>query len=228
MRKEKKYKIHFNIEGLDLEFRLLTLGEYEYFTEKHNDGKIHRFFIYEEIFNLCNLNKAINFNDRLPIGCFITTGETIYVLSGDGNQKEKLLFDIAAVRKKNPIDSMYSHMRAVILMAFQSYKLSDIYDLTRDEFIELFVIAENYLTKTNANFVRLDLHQIYEEQIEGKGKESQPVREKAVYKNENEELEKSLGYWEIENAKKLYEEEQNKIAETQKKLENFDRMRKQK
>lgn len=117
-------------------------------------------------------------------------------------------------------------MRSVILMAFHSYKLSDIYDLTRDEFIELFVIAENLLTKTNPNFIRLDLYQIYEEQIEDKSKK--PEVEKKVYQNENAELEKSLGYWEIENAKKLYEEEQKKIAENRANLERIDRMRKQK
>jgi hypothetical protein len=226
MNKRKKYEIHFDVEGLVLQFRLLTIGEYEYYTELYNSKKVHPYFIFEEIFNVCDLNSSTKYDNKLPAGCFVTAGETVYILSGDGNKKEKLLFDIAAVRKRNPLDSMYSHMRAVIMMAFHSYKLNDIYDLTRDEFIELFVIAENFLTKTNPNFVRLDLHQIYEEQIEGKTKE--PVVEKKVYQNENAELEKSLGYWEIENAKKLYEEEQKKIAENKANLERIDRMRKQK
>lgn len=227
MQIRKKYQIHFDVEGLVLQFRLLTIGEFNYYTRLYNDKTIHPYFIYEEIFDLCNLNQNENFNNNLPAGCFVTAGETIYVLSGDGNKKEKLLFDIAAVRKQYPLDSMQSHMQAVIMMAFHSYKLTDIQNLTRDEFIELFVVAENYLTKTNPNFIRLDLYQIYEEQIEGKGKE-EPKKEQAVYVNENEQLEKSLGYWEIENAKKLYEEEQKKIAETQAKLEQFDRIRKQK
>ncbi len=226
MNKRKKYEIYFDVEGLVLQFRLLTIGEYEYYTDLYNSQKMHPYFIFEEIFNTCNLNQNIKYDNNLPVGCFITAGETAYILSGDSNKKEKLLFDIASMRKKHPMDSMYSHMRSVILMAFHSYKLSDIYDLTRDEFIELFVIAENLLTKTNPNFIRLDLYQIYEEQIEGKSKK--PEVEKKVYQNENAELEKSLGYWEIENAKKLYEEEQKKIAENRANLERIDRMRKQK
>jgi len=227
MYKRKKYETFFDLEGLSLRYRLLTLGEYDYYTELYNNKIMHPYFLYEEIFYLCNLNTDQKFDNNLPAGCFVTAGQVIYHLSGEGNKKEKLLFDIAAVRKKHPIDSMYNHMRSVVLMAFSSYKLSDLNELTRDEFIELFVIAENYLTKTNPNFLRLDLYQIYEEQIEGKTKE-EPKKEKAVYQNENAELEKQLGYWEIENAKKLYEEEQKKIAANKENLERIDRMRRQK
>ena len=67
-------------------------------------------------------------------------------------------------------------MRAVLFMAFHSYKLADLKQLTRNELIELFVVAENALTKREPDFIRLDLEKLFngdseEETEEAKEKE---------------------------------------------------------
>ena len=84
----------------------------------------------------------------------VSTGELIYYLSSEGD-KDKILFDIAKYRKRNPDNSIMQYMMSVIMMSFHSYKLKDLKLMTRNELIELFVIAENMLSKTNPNYQKL-------------------------------------------------------------------------
>ena len=213
-----KYKMEFKAEGVTLYFRLLNIGEYNSIRKKYLTSKQHPYFIYEEIFNLCGLNT--NLSQNVPIGCIISCGEYILHLCSE-TTPDKLLFDIAAVRKENPVDSLNEHMRSVIMMVFSSYKLKELNEMTRDEFIETFVIAENIATKMNPGFQRLDLYKIYEEQIEKK--EKPPIVNDVPYQNENKELEQALGYWNLEDAKTLYEEEKKQARLSKAQLEKLDK-----
>ena len=87
---------------------------------------------------------------------------------------------------------------SVIMMSFYSYKLKDLKLMTRNELIELFVIAENMLGKTNPNYQKLDLQKIYEEN-------NNVEKPKKIFKAENEELERALGAFKIDEAEKLYQ-----------------------
>ena len=194
------YNIEFDA-GIEYQFRLLSMREYRLFNKFILGGIKPPIFIYEEVFNLCSLDAVGYLPDTLPIGYIITTGELIYHLSGsqDANQ---LLFDIAKERKENPDDSIFEHMRAVIITAVPRYTLFDIANLIEKEFIKCFVIAENILSKMNPNFVRLDLKEIYD-----KLNDVEPVKAQ-VQKENIESLEQSLGYRKLEEARDLYRQEQ--------------------
>jgi len=190
------------------EFRLLTLREVEYYDRLLKGGIMLPFFVYELIFEKCFLGNHILLDNEMKVGYIISTGQLIYYLSTD-TEKDKILFDIASARLKNPIDSIYEHMRAVILMAFNSYKLSDLKQLTRNELIELFVVGENALTKREPNFIRLDLEKIFNgETEETEAPKKEAPKQKKRFVAENAELERILGDTMIEEAEELAREEQ--------------------
>ena len=203
-------------------FRILSLRETEYFSKILEGGIEPPFFIYEEIFDACYLGRPALLRENIKAGYIISIGRLILYLSRD-EDKEKLLFDIAAIRKVNPVDSIYEHMRAVVLMAFKSYTLRDLKGLTRNEFIELFVVAENALTKSMPDFLRLDLEKIYNDSNESK-KETPKGRK--IFKAENEELERALGAFKIEEARELEREEKKQVL-SKKQLAKLDRARRQ-
>lgn len=217
----KEGKELYNIEfetGVEYQFRLLSMREFRLFNKFIVGGVEPPIFIYEQIFNLCFLGDSRLFPDVDPVGPIITTGELIYHLSG-AQEPVQLLLDIAQQRKENPGDSIFSHMRAVIVTAIPRYTLFDIDNLTEKEFIKCFVIAENILSKMNPNFQRLDLKEIYENLTGIKEPEAKPI----VQKENVEKLEQALGHWKVEEARQLYEEEQRKVKLTQKDLEALDR-----
>ena len=190
------------------EFRLLTLREVEYYDRLLKGGIMLPFFVYELIFEKCFLGNHILLDNEMKVGYIISTGQLIYYLSTD-TEKDKILFDIANARLKNPIDSIYEHMRAVILMAFNSYKLSDLKQLTRNELIELFVVGENALTKREPNFIRLDLEKIFNgETEETEAPKKEAPKQKKRFVAENAELERILGDTMIEEAEELAREQQ--------------------
>ena len=130
------------------------MREYRLFNKFMLGGLKPPIFIYEEIFNLCFLENSRYLPDTTPFGYISSTGQLIYHLSGSQDATQ-LLIDIAQVRKDNPGDSIFEHMRAVIITAIPRYTLFDIDNLSEKEFIKCFVIAENILSKMNPNFVRL-------------------------------------------------------------------------
>ena len=210
------YNIEFD-DGIEFQFRLLSMREYRLFNKMILGGSMPPFFYYEDIFKLCSLDGVGFYPDNLPMGCIISTGELIYYLSGS-QEAVQLLVDIAEERKKNPGDSIFEHMRAVIITAIPRYTLFDIDNLTEEEFIKCFVIAENILSKMNPGFARLDLKEIYEK-LTGKKEEEKPI----VQSENVEKLEQALGHWKVEEARQLYEQEQRKVKLTDADLEALDR-----
>ena len=206
------------------EFRLLTLREVEYYDRLLKGGVMLPFFVYELIFEKCFLGNSMLLDSEMKAGYIISTGHLIYYLSTDIDI-EKILFDIAGARLKNPIDSIYEHMRAVILMAFHSYKLADLKQLTRNELIELFVVAENALTKREPNFIRLDLEKLFNGDSEEETEE--PKKKKGSKKKrfvaENAELERILGDTMIEEAEELARQEKTLSINELRKLDSMRR-----
>lgn len=208
------YNIQFDT-GVEFQFRLLSMREYRLFNKFMLGGLKPPIFIYEEIFDLCFLENSRYLPDTIPFGYISSTGELIYYLSGSQDATQ-LLIDIAQVRKDNPGDSIFEHMRAVIITAIPRYTLFDIDNLSEKEFIKCFVIAENILSKMNPNFVRLDLKEIYDK-LHG----IEP--EKPIVQKENmEKLEQALGHWKMEEARQLASQE--KIVElSEAELEALDK-----
>jgi hypothetical protein len=192
-----------NYENRNYVFRLLTLGEFERFNKFLNNNVIAPAFLYEEIFNLCTENKYISENLKLPVGPIITTGNLIYNMSGNKEGKD-FLFEVARVRKEINGDSLFEHMKIVILTAFTSYTPKDIKSMTEKEFIENFVMAENKLSKSIQGFQRIDLKAIYDELYPSEKKEEE---QKEVIHNV-EKMEQEIGYWEVQEAENRFIQEE--------------------
>ena len=192
-------------------FRLLTLGEFRRFNKLLNNNVTHPMFIYEEVFNLCSEYKYEYLSNKTPAGDAISLGNLIYELSGNKEGKEFLL-EIAEVRKELPVDSIYEHMKIIILTAFSSYTPKCILDMTEKEFIYNFVCAENKLAKSNQNFQRLDLKAIYDELYNPKEKVKETKEEVVVHNVEK--MEQEIGYWEVQEAEQRFlQEERARLKE---------------
>lgn len=203
--KEELYLINFDYNGYI--FRLLTLGEFNRFNKLLNNGVIAPFFIYEEIFNYCSDYKYENISYNVLAGHAITAGNLIYHLSGNKEGKD-FLIEIAQKREELNSDSIYEHMKIVILTAFVSYTPKDIQSMTEKDFIYNFVCAENKLAKTKEGFQRVDLKAIYDELYLPK---KEPSEEKEVVHNV-EKMEQEIGYWEVQEAEqKFLQEERQKL-----------------
>lgn len=199
-------------------FRGLTIKESKFFNSLLKSKSIHPYYLYEQIFELIYVGNIHYLNEKTPIGHMITIGNLAYWLSLDHNQID-ILFEIAKVRKVNPVDTIYEHMRSVIFTAFKSYTFEDVENLTKNKFIELFVVAENILTKNTPNFIRLDVKKIYDDI---NGIKEEPKKEtkvdsdvdKELMKQQVRELNSASGYWEKEEA----EEKNRKLMEEELKL----------
>jgi len=190
-------------------FRSLTLKESKFFLTLLKAKSYHEHYVYEQIFNLVYIGDVSFLNEKSPIGHMITIGHLAFYLSLDHEQTD-ILYKIAAVRKENPVLSIYEHMRAVIFTAFKAYTVNDIENLTKKQFIELFVVAENVLTKNTPNFQRLDLKAIYDKINEPEVKE-QPQAQMDV-SGEIDNLKGAVGYWNVKEAEeKARKEEEQKL-----------------
>ena len=180
------------------------------------------FFIYEAIFELCYFGTVEYVNKQTKMGYLISVGELIYYLSGSQNSND-LLLDIAKERKSNPADSIFEHMRAVIISAIPAYSLKDVDNMTEKEFIKAFVISENILSKVNPEFIRLDLQAIYKK-INGL-EDEEPKAEEATVQNDNEALKRALGHWKVQEAEELYRKDIESRKLTKEELEQLDKAR---
>jgi uncharacterized small protein (DUF1192 family) len=215
--KEELYIINFDYNNYV--FRLLTLGEFNRFNKLLTNRVIAPFFLYEEIFNLCTDYKYEYLSKNVVAGHAISTGNLIYYLSGDKEGKD-FLFEIARKREELKPDSLYEHMKIIILTAFSSYTPKSILDMTEKEFIFNFVSAENKLAKTKEGFQRLDLKAIYDELYNPNPKKEENKKQDEVVHNV-EKMEQEIGYWEVQEAEQrfLQEERQRLKAEYLKKLD---------
>lgn len=175
------------------------------------------FFVYEEIFELCYFGAVEYLPESMLAGYALSIGELIYELSGV-KEPDAVLFKIAEERKRNPPDTIYEHMRAVIMSAFSKYVPDDIENMSETKFIKTFCVAENVLSKVNPQFLRLDLLKIYNE-LHGIVEEKE---EKAVHNNDFKKEEESLGYWKIQEAEELFLKENSKIKEDKLSKEELD------
>lgn len=215
------YSITFPEEDISYQFRLLSMREYRLFNKLMLGGLEPPFFIYEAIFELCYFGTVEYMSNQTKMGCLLSVGELIYVLSGSQNSNE-LLLDIAKERKRNPADSIFEHMRAVIISAIPAYSLKDVDNMTEKEFIKAFVISENILSKVNPEFIRLDLQAIYKKI---NGLEEEPKEEKATVQNDNEALKRALGHWKVQEAEELYRKDIESRQLSKEELEKLDKIR---
>jgi hypothetical protein len=207
--KHTYYKINFGKQSFV--FRNLTIKESKIFIGIMESRSMMPLILYEEIFNLVYVGNSSYLSENTPIGYLITIGQLALKLSSEEKQTD-ILFKIARVRKKNNLNTVYEHMRSVIFNVFKAYKLSEIEMMTQDEFVELFVVAENVMTKTTPNFKRLDLKALYDSVTEpSKKEEPKEVIHNNIDVNsvasDMSTLENSVGYWEKQEAEEKYRKE---------------------
>jgi hypothetical protein len=199
-------------------FRGLNLKESKYFLELINQKRLPSYYLYEQIFNLIYVGDIIFLSDKLPIGHAITIGELALSLALDENNDD-ILFEIASARKKYSLDTLEMHMISVIMVAFPSYKYSELQIIDKKEFVKLFVIAENILTKTKPEYIRLDLKKIYDDLHKDEIKEDKPIAEEIkrqtpqpegmqYFQNDAEQLKGAVGYWEIQEVEEKVRKEE--------------------
>lgn len=167
------------------------------------------FFVYEEIFELCYFGAVEYLPESMLAGYALSIGELIYELSGV-KEPDAILLKIADERKRNPPDTIYEHMRSVIMSAFSKYIPDDIEVMSETKFIKTFCVAENVLSKVNPSFLRLDLLKIYNE-LHGIEEEKE---EKVVHNNDFKKEEDSLGYWKVQEAEEMFLKEQSQLKES--------------
>jgi hypothetical protein len=214
------YNIAFD-ENLSFQFRLLSIKEYNLINKMLTGGTIPPFFIYEEIFNICFLGRVEFISNSIPFGYIVSTGELIYTLSGK-KKIDDFLLEIAEERKEHPTDSIFEHMKCVIFAAFPSINLKILENMTEKEFIRNFVAAENTLSKTKPEFVRMDLASIYNE-IKGiKPEPKVQVKSERVF--DAGSVEKELGYWETKEAEERFlKEEIQRVRLSKEDLKKLDK-----
>lgn len=200
-------------------FRGLNLKESKYFLELINQKKLPSYYLYEQIFNLIYVGDILFLSDKLPIGHAITIGELALSLALD-ESKDDILFEIASARKKYTLDTLEMHMISVIMVAFPSYKYSELQIIDKKEFVKLFVIAENILTKTKPEYIRLDLKKIYDDLHKEEIKqtvEPEKINDQEKYQepegmqhfqNDTEQLRGAVGYWEVQEAEEKVRKEE--------------------
>lgn len=213
------YRIVFPNESYT--FRGLSLKETKYFMELIEDQKLPSYYLYEQIFNLIYVGEIIFLSDKLPIGHAITIGELAISLALDEN-KDDILFEIASARKKYTLDTLEMHMISVIITAFPSYKYFELQNLNKEDFIKVYVIAENILTKTKSDFIRLDLKKVYDDLHKDEIKEEKQVVQEVKqeqrqytesegmqhFQNDTEQLRGAVGYWEVQEAEEKVRKEE--------------------
>jgi hypothetical protein len=114
--------------------------------------------IADRVFERCFLGNAVVLSVDLPAGITETIGNLIMYLSGDCDTLT-LKQDIDVARMLHPKDTVYEYMRAVIVSIFP-YKIEDIENWCRPQFIRNFAIAENIFSKQNPEYELLSLADI--------------------------------------------------------------------
>lgn len=143
--------------GQSFTWRLLTLKEYKVFSSLRTNNILSPLEIYIKVFERCYVGEPEVISGKTPAGIFISIGQLIMWLSGDGvgNEAE----EIADARSRYPVDSVLELMKRIILLAFP-YKPEELENWTRPYLIDRFVLAEAVLINSDKGYVPLDLKNV--------------------------------------------------------------------
>ena len=208
------YRTHFPDIDVSITYRILSIKEYKVFRSLRDGGVLSPSLLAEQVFERCYFGNARILSEELPAGLSITVGSLIMYLSGDCDQLT-LLQDINDARMLHPSDTVFEYMRSAIITAFPTYQLNDLENMSRSEYLRLFAISENIITKQNPEYERLDLSKV-EDSSNRENKDKGPDID---FRKENREIRSAVGTWKQEEAEKQYREEQ-KISRNE--LRNLD------
>ncbi|MBM07999.1 MAG: hypothetical protein CMF69_00245 [Magnetovibrio sp.] len=204
------YRTHFPDLDVSFSYRLLSLKEYKVFRSLRDGGVLNSYVLAEQIFSRCYFGNSAMLSDELPAGITASVGSLIMYLSGDCDQ-ETLVQDLHDARILHPADTVFEYMRSAIITAFPTYQLEDLECLSRTQYLRLFTIAENIISKQNPDYERLDLSK-----IQNAEDSQRPQNQNIDFARENAAIQKAVGYWNSEDAEKTYRaEEKAKLSRQQ-------------
>lgn len=211
------YTTRFPEYETSLSYRLLSLKEYKVFRSLRDGGLVPEFSLNEMVFERCYIGNAQAISSEFPAGATVSIGSLIMYLSGDCDS-ETLVEDIISLRTLHPRDTVFEYMRSAIMTAFSSYRIEDLDNLDRTDFLKYFTIAENVLSKQNPDYEQLSIKDI------NSGEKKQNQTANINFEKENRAITRSVGYWGTEEAEKQYRDENRKLtAEQLKSIQNRSR-----
>jgi hypothetical protein len=179
------------IENHVLNWRLLSLKEYELFRKLRNNGILSDDVVNNLVFERCYLGNALSLPDDMYAGIPISLGRLIMHLSGDC-EMSSLRQEIEVARQNYPSDAISLYMQRIILLALPQYKIEDILGWTRPKLFERFVISEHIMKhKTGDAYEFLDLKKI---RMPGDRQKSGNANHGIDFAKENAQLDSKLGW----------------------------------
>lgn len=175
------------VSPYEFTWRLLTIREYKVFSALRKSVGARQDYITNKVFEHCYIGEASLLPEHIPAGVTSSIGEFILYLSGDCEYDiERVKLDIHEAREKNPGTTLNEVMQNITMIAFPDYTPRKFEDLTRQEFYELFVRAEQKLMVQNPEYSPLNLKAI-------KSANEKSGQESIDFLKENMELTRAQG-----------------------------------
>ena len=213
------YRTHFPEIDVSITYRILSIKEYKVFRSLRDGGVLSASLLAEQVFERCYFGNAGLLSENLPAGISISVGNLIMYLSGDCDQLT-LLQDIHDARTLHPSDTVFEYMRSAIITAFPTYQLDDLEEMSRSQYLRLFAISENIITKQNPEYERLDLSKVENSESRSKKNNSHNID----FRKENREIRSAVGHWKEEEAETQFKKESKALSRnTLKKLDSRGR-----
>ena len=135
------YETH--VEGWPLlRWRLLSLREHKVLSSLL--GQVDDYYLYDQVFRRCFHGDTALLDGNVPFGYYISIGQLILELSSPGSA-EVMRESLAQARDKYSTGSVLEHMKKTILVAFSTYTPKHLDEMTYQELLREFVMAENVL-----------------------------------------------------------------------------------
>lgn len=188
--------------NISMSYRLLSLREYKVFKSLRDGGVMPPFVVNEMVFERCFLGTPSLINKDIPAGITISIGDLIMYLSGDCDS-ETLVEDIVMARQLYPGGTVFEYMRSAIITAFPTTTVESLDGMTRTQFLKHFAIAENVLSKQNAEYEKLNVKDIKTAGEMAAQQNSHGIN----FAQENRAIKQSMGHWNNEEAEQRYRQE---------------------
>ena len=214
------YRTHFPDIDVSITYRILSIKEYKVFRSLRDGGVLSPALLAEQVFERCYFGNASILSNELPAGLSITVGSLIMYLSGDCDELT-LIQDLHDARTLHPSDTVFEYMRSAVITAFPTYQLSDLEAMSRTEYLRLFAISENIISKQNPEYERLDLSKI--QSAADKAAEDNKASHGIDFRKENREIRSAVGHWKEEEAESQYHKERQSNKEALRKLDQRGR-----
>lgn len=173
--------------GHSFTWRLLTIKESKVYSSLIASKTMRDEFIYESIFNRCYVGIAEMIDLEIPVGYIWSIGKLIFELSVSRSvdrEKEELFM----AREDYKGDSLFEYMKRVIWRAWSNIGYKDLENISKPEFLKMFVTAEKLLSDKDSSYQPIDLNS-----IKDPSKQNNKPTSKINFAKENAALHDAMG-----------------------------------